>query len=227
MLADDHGRVRMVKRRRSAEQMKRRRRQGVLIRASVEVFAHQLFRRGVEDRAHRHIRRGEVVGVVDPAGNTEVAQQDSLVTFGGIAQHYVGRLHIAVQKALLMRIVESLGDAGDDVEYVLLGHALGVAVTQQLGCICAVHVVHGDPDLAVHVAAVVNADDVRVPQRRGEVGFPVESPPVLVVGADVVAQHLERVAPGQARVLGQVDVAHASGTQKPHDGVVREGLTSG
>ena len=42
----------------------------------------------------------------------------------------------------------------------------------------------------------------------------------------VGGQHLQRVAPGQTWVLGQVDLAHAAGAQKPHDGVAREGLTS-
>ena len=73
----------------------------------------------------------------------------------------------------------------------------------------------------------MNADDVRMPQRRGQVGFPVESAPVFVVGADIVSQHLEGIAAGQSRMIGKVDVAHASGPQEPHDGVVREGLTSG
>ncbi len=132
-----------------------------------------------------------------------------------------------MQQPLLVRIVERLGDRGDDVEDFLFGHAVRVAVAQQLGRVRPVHVVHRDPDLAVHVATVVHPDDVRVPQRRGEVGFAVEPLPVLVVGADVGRQHLERIAPGQSRMLGEVDLAHASGAQKPHDGVAREGLTSG
>ena len=207
--------------------MKRGRRQRVLIRAAVEVFTHQLFRRGVEDCTHRHIRRGEVAGVIDSSGNTEVAQQNSLVTGRRMGQHDVGRLYVAVQQPLLVRIVERLTDGRDDVENFVLGHAVRVAVAKQFARVRAVHVVHRDPDLAVHVAAVVYPDDVRVPQRRGDVGFAVEPLPVLVVGADVAGQHLEGIAAGQTWVLGEVDLAHASGAEKPHDGVAREGLTSG
>ena len=68
---------------------------------------------------------------------------------------------------------------------------------------------------------------MRMPQRRGDVGFPVEPLPVLIVGAHVGGQHLEGILPGQTRMVGQVHLAHASGAQKPHDGVAREGLTSG
>ena len=76
-------------------------------------------------------------------------------------------------------------------------------------------------------AAVVNPDDVRVPQRRDDVGFPVESLPILLVGAHVGGQHLQGIAPGQAGVFGEVDLTHSAGAEKPHDGVTREGLTSG
>ena len=61
--------------------MERRRGKRVLIRAAVEILAHQLLGCGIEDRADRHVRRGEVVGFIDPAGDTEVAQQNSLLAF--------------------------------------------------------------------------------------------------------------------------------------------------
>ena len=59
--------------------MKCRGRQRILIRAPVEFLAHQLFGRGVEHRTDRHVGCREVAGVVDPAGNAEVAQQNTLL----------------------------------------------------------------------------------------------------------------------------------------------------
>ena len=201
--------------------------QRVLIGAAVELLAHQLFGSGVEHRADRHVRRSEVAGVVDPSSNTEVAKQNSLFTRFGVGHHDVGGLDVTMQETALMRVVEGLADGRDDVEDVLLRHTVRVALAQQFGGVRPVHVVHRDPDLATHVTAVVDTDDVRMPQRRDDVGFTVEPLPVLIVGAHVARQHLEGILPGQTWMVGQIDLAHASGAKKPHNGVTREGLTCG
>ena len=197
VLADDHRRIGMVKRRRSRQQVKCGRCQRVLVRAAVELLAHQLFGSGVEHRADRHVGRSEVAGVVDPSSNTEVAQQNSLFTRFGVGHHDVGGLDVTMQETALMRVVEGFADGGDDVEYCFLRHPVRVAVAQQFGGVRPVHVVHRDPDLAAHVAAVVDTDDVRMPQRRGDVGFTVEPLPVLIVGAHVGRQHLEGICRGR------------------------------
>ena len=120
-----------------------------------------------------------------------------------------------------------LADRGHDLEDFLFRHALRVALAEQVAGVRSVDIVHRDPDLTVDVAAVVHPNDVRMPQRRSDVGFPVEPLPVFVVGAYIGAQHFERVTPRQTRMVSQVHLAHAPAAQKPHDGVVREGHTSG
>jgi hypothetical protein len=85
-----------------------------------------------------------------------------------------------------------------------------------------VDVVHRDPQLAVDIAAVVHLDDVRMPQRGRHVGLSVEAHPIFAVCAYRRRQHLERVEAGQAGVLSQVDLAHAAGAERSHDGVPGE-----
>ena len=59
---------------RSGQQMVGSGRKCVLIGASVHRFVHQLFRRGIRQRAHRHVGGGQAADVADVSGNSEVAQ---------------------------------------------------------------------------------------------------------------------------------------------------------
>ena len=62
----------------------------------------------------------------------------------------------------------------------------------------------GAVELSLELAPVVDADDVRVRQPRGEVGFPVEPLPERTVGGEIGRQDLEGIVAGQPRMLGQV-----------------------
>src|SRR4029079_5471363 len=57
------------------------------------------------------------------------------------------------------------------------------------------------------------------------VGFPLEPLTVFVVGADVPAQDLDGLVARQPGMLGEVDLAHSTRSELPHDRVPREGLT--
>ena len=110
MLTDDDGRVRILERRRARQQMERGRRQRVLVGPAVQAFTHQLLGRGVGHRAHRHVRCGQTADIVGPACDSEVTQQDSLLTRLGMSEQDVGGFDIAVQQVALMRIIQSVGD---------------------------------------------------------------------------------------------------------------------
>ena len=201
----------MLERRRARQQMKRGGRQRVLVGAAVQRLTHQLLGRRVGYRADRHVRGRQAADVVRPAGDPEVRQQDSLITGFRVGEQDVGRLDVAVQQVALVRIVQRIGDGGDDLGDFRLGHAVGVALAQQARGIGALDVVHRDPDLALVLAAIVHTHDVRMPQRGRDVGLPVEPLPVLAVRRHRCRQHLQRVASRQPRVLRQVDLAHAAG----------------
>ncbi len=125
-----------------------------------------------------------------------------------------------------MRVVEGLGDGVDDPHHIL-GRQPGWMGPQQLAGIDALDVVHRDPQLAVGFAAVVDADDVGMPQRGHQICLAVKPQPVLVVAGDARRQHLERVVTRQPRMPRQIHLTHRPRTQEADDGVPGEGRTLG
>ena len=88
------------------------------------------------------------------------------------------------------------------------------------------YVVHRDPQSTVQLSAVVDFDDVWVPQRRRYISLTVEPLPILVVDGECRRKHLQRVTARQPRVLGQIDNAHSPGAELTHDRVTRVNLAN-
>ena len=80
-----------------------------------------------------------------------------------------------------MGVIERVSNSGDDLEHLGFRHPGWIPAAQQLGGVGSLDVVHRQPQLALELAAVVDTDDVGMPQLRGDVGFAAESLPVLVV----------------------------------------------
>ena len=72
---------------------------------------------------------------------------------------------------------------------------------------------HHDVRGTVVVAAVVDGDDVRVVQCRGEARLGLETPPGLRYRGHFRAQHLHRDRPGQALIPPVVHVGHSAAAQ--------------
>ena len=155
------------------------------------------------------------------------AKQNSLIARSRVGQQDVGGLDVAVQQVALVRVVQRLGDGDHDLGDLGLGHPVRVALPQQPRRVGAVDIVHRDPELALEVAAIVHTDDVRMPQRGRDVGLAVEPLAILVVRRHRRGQYLERIAPRQPRMLGQIDLTHAAGAEHPDDGVPGERRTIG
>ena len=222
VLPDHRDRVGVGERRGAGEQVKRRRRQRVLVGAAVEVGSDQLLGGRVSDGAHRDVGLGDSADVGELTGNAEVRQQDSVIVLVRVGQQDVGGFDVPVQQTAGVGVVQRARDGGDDRADVLFGHPTPELLAHQPGSIRALDVVHRDPEVAVELAAIVHRDDVRMPQRGSEIGFAVESFAEFRVGCRPFAQDLERVAAWQARVFGEVDVGHPAGSQGPQDGVARE-----
>ena len=92
------------------------------------------------------------------------------------------RLDVTMEQPALMTEVERIGHRCDDFADVLFRHAARVALSNQSTRVGAVHVVHRDPEPAVELTAIENADDVWVPQRRRQFSLANESRPKLLVG---------------------------------------------
>ena len=168
-------------------------RQRILVCTAVDLGTGQLFGRGVRDGSDRHVGAGEVAVLAGSAGNTEVRQQNPLIRGVGVGDQDVGGLDVAVQQALLVGVVERLGDPGGDPHHVIGGHSVRVALGEQRAGIGALDVVHGDPQLAVDVTAVMHFDDVRMPETGRDIGLTLEALTVFRIGAHGGTEHLERV----------------------------------
>jgi hypothetical protein len=73
----------------------------------------------------------------------------------------------------------------------------------------------------------VYAHDVGMPEGGSDVCLPVEPLAVLRVGGHCCRQYLQRVLAGEPRMLDEVHLTHATGTQELDDRIARECLPSG
>src|SRR6202041_3762456 len=127
-------------------------------------------------------------------GDAEVGQHDSSPLAISLGQQDVGGFDVTVQQSALMCIVQRVGDGADDLERQRLRHSRGIPAAQQLGGVGSVDVIHRQPQLSLEFAAVVNTDDVGLPQLGGDVCFAAQPLPVLVVRGQRGGQDLEGVA---------------------------------
>ena len=91
-------------------------------------------------------------------------------------------LDVTMEQTALMTEVERIGHRCHDFRDVLFWHAAWVGLSDQSTCVSAVHVVHRDPELALELTTIENADDMWVPERRGQFGLANESRAKLPVG---------------------------------------------
>lgn len=92
-----------------------------------------------------------------------------------------------------MAEVECIGHRRHDLQDVLFRHAARVGLPNQPTGVCAVHVVHRDPESAVVLATIENTDDMGVPQRGGQFRLANDSRPELPVNRGGPGQDLEGV----------------------------------
>jgi hypothetical protein len=128
---------------------------------------------------------------------------------------------VSVQHALLVGVVQSAGDSGDDRDSEFGMHACRVPLLNQLGCVGPVDVVHRNPQLATVFPTVMYPDDMRVAQTRGQVSLTDEPLPERCVAGHVGTEDLPGLLARQPGMLDQVDLAHAPGPEQPQDSVTR------
>jgi hypothetical protein len=112
---------------RSGEEVIGGRGKGVLISATIQLHAHELFGSGISGGTHSHIGGGESADVVEAAGNAEVGQDSSAGTRTPGFEQDVGGFYVAVQQASVMRIVKCFGNRRDDLHHFLDRHPGRVA----------------------------------------------------------------------------------------------------
>ena len=107
----------------------------------------------------------------------------------------------AARRIWIVRSTASVGSSGASLADELLERA-------------ALEVLHRDVVGAVPLAAVEDADDVRVLQAGGAGRLAPEALDELVVLGEAAVQELQRDLAAELRVLGAVDVGHAARAER-------------
>ena len=141
----------------------------VQVGTTIELLAAHLLRREVLRRAHHDVVAGEVgFGGLQPLGDAEIGQQHPPV--GG--HHDVARLHVTVDEAGDVSVVERCCHAGADVARELGTQPfLGV---EHLAQALAFDELHDDGLASVLLEHVVDRDDVRMVEAGRRDGLTAE-----------------------------------------------------
>jgi len=109
--------------------MKRGARQGILVSSAVDRVVYQLLGRCIAHGANAQVRPGQTVDLVGASGDTEPRQENS--SSGGlrIGEQNVARIHITVDQALFVGVVEGVRYGGDDLDHHVSRHAVGIGVS--------------------------------------------------------------------------------------------------
>ena len=166
-------------------------------------------------RRQRQRRRVRGIGCDGPRALRDRRQAEVEHLDGAIGPHLdVGRFHIAVDDALLVRGFERLGDLSGDVEgFVDRDGALRDAIRQRR----AFHQLHHERDGPVRFLEAVDRGDVGMIQRRQDFRFALEARQPLRVTGDRSRQHLDGDLSLQVRIGGPIHHAHAAGAKRRGD----------
>ena len=147
------------------------------------------------------------------AGESEV--RDAHVTRS--VEHHVGRLEIAMDDATFVGGGETGADLACDREAAFFRKSADAF--DQRREILAVHVLHREKGLPLHLVDVVDAADIRVRHLARHAHFGVELRQPRGIAIDVGRQELERDCLTELQVVGAVDLAHAAATEPSDDAV--------
>jgi hypothetical protein len=203
--------------------------EGEKIGAWIKILTARLLGRHIRNRADRRadltgelLRGLQVVRTTlgqprRQLGETEVEDLD----VAAVGQKDVGRLDIAVQDAIDVRVLQRIRDLSAEVEQ----QGERQRVSRQLGVErLALEQLHGQEELSILLVKTVDGADIGVVQARGGACLATKALRRLAVLGVGVRQHLQRDQPSQPSVLGLVDNAHPAGAQLIEDLVLAECL---
>ncbi len=198
--------------------------QGPDVRAGIRRHAPELLRGHVGRRAHGHAGPRQA-RLVAQAGDAEVQELDLPAgrqsRCQARCQDNIRRLHVAVHHPPLMGAGEAGGDLGGHLDR--LGHRQGAAVqpaAQRLPLVEG----HGDEQRAVlGLADLVDGADVGMVDLRSGPCLAQEPPLLLLGGAALAGEELQRHQAAELQVAGLVDHAHAAAAEALQDLIVRDG----
>ncbi len=188
----------------------------------------RLFRTHVLGRADQHAHLGEqgLLGqpVLDRLGHTEVDDLGRRLAVL-IRHQHVGRLQVAVDDRLLVGVLNAVADLLEQLQTLLRGQAVAVAV---LGDRHALHVLHGEVGpAALGRPGVEHLGHARMVHHRQRLPLGLEAGHDLL-GVHAVLDDLERdLASHRLGLLGEVDHAHAAFAETLQDAIGANSLGHG
>ena len=134
---------------------------------------------------------------------------------GAVGGHLdVGGLQIAVDDALVVRVLERVGHLPRDGQRFVERNRPAADALRQRRAFDQFH--HQRADWAGFFQAV-DGRDVRMIERRQELGFALEAGHALGIAGEGLGQDLQRDVAIEASVAGAVDFAHAAGAEERDD----------
>ena len=137
----------------------------------------------------------------------------------------IAGLDVAVDDALLVRVVQTATDLSHDGDFVFQGQRL--ALGDEAAELVTVEELHDDEEAAVVLAHVVDGDDVGVAEAGAGLGFTEKAGAELVGDLDLGGDDLEGDGAVEDGVMGFVDHAHAAAADAPEDMVLTDLLGHG
>ncbi len=190
------------------------------VRAAVHLAFPDLLGAGVAGRAEEGPGLGEA-GVF-PLGDAEVHELGASV----LAHHDVPGLHVPVDDALGVGVVQGLGQTRGDAELLLVRQRSAFLHQPVQGL--AGHELHGqEGTVALLLAHIVDGHDAGMVQQTRDLSLPLEAQQVLVLvgfGPHRLQLHeLDGHLPLDAGVLREHHAAHGPRTQEAEDLVATDG----
>ncbi len=203
-------------RRLTREALKQHATQRIEVGAAVDIPAANSLGRQVRDGADEPLAARSVPRRPDVLGHAEVGEVDvlCLVLHG---HEHVARLDVAVHQAPGVCRVEGRGELADQVDRALRREP--PLTTQQRSQVRALHVAHGNEQLAVGFTGLVDRHDVGVVDRRRQPRLGVKPRPERLVGSEGRGYQLQRDATPETQVHRTEDDAHAAATQHRLDAI--------
>ncbi len=192
--------------------------QRIEVGAVINLRTPGLFWRHVLWCAHQHAGARKLLRLCSRLGDAKIGQGDMIA----LAHKDVGRLDIAMHKALSMGIVQGSGDLFDDVRCPV-GRQRTLLLDDLLQGM-ALEILHDDIVDAVLVPDVVDDDDIGVAQSSSGLSFSLEALDELLIVAELGWKRLDGHVTVEGWLIGAVDNGHATPPELVDDLVIANGF---
>ena len=163
------------------------------VRAPVDLLTGDLLGCDVLDRAQQLAVVADSSLLGDPLRETEVRQVDVVgaVRAGGRVEQHVGGLDVAMHEAARVSRIEGARDLREDADRV---RRVQAAVFEAFSEVTPLDVAHGDEEEFLGRPGLVDRDDVRMVDRRGQLRLVEEAVAERFVLGEAGSEQLERDA---------------------------------